>query len=819
MPQIPEVLVSSARRVLGEDRYQAARTKILSMAEKISSGLPDEHGTSPWSTDGEPVISVVVPIHNTENYLTECLESIRQQSYPWLEVIMLDDESTDGSGPIAQEFARLDPRFRYYRQAHGDVSVARNAGIKQATGSYLGFVDADDVLAPDAYQNLLGALQHSGSDFAISGWERWHGNNRWRFDWVTRLHAADRFGVTIDEVPEAVKDVFVWNKLYRTDFFRQAIGGYSIGVRYEDHEPAAKGFTACAKFDLLAVTTYYWRIRDDGTSITQGQTRAVDLADRITAMHATQRHYRHHASERVYRYWLQDTAGLGLGSYYWTITGASDEYWAALRDLTSFFFATLDEQDWSRVSLRERVMAGVIAADDRARAEQLSELLVNHPRGIPLLGDTAGYRIDTTRLGIDDFDLPEFIIGLSGADLNLQTGFTTLGWLPEGDLEINGFCYLDHLDMDINSSTVRCWIQYADGDQLELDLERFSFAQDSPWLPKDSFLEYANAGIRLIVPLSAIQTPCSVHLELELDGIRRQDVWRPQNQENITMIRPFTTDDGRVYVLTADPSVGLQITAHTHDLVVSELSIGTNGLVTFDVNALTKHRNVRIRALNQAAGLVAMKRLDDIPAGGTKTARISLPRITADSLETQWTLSVIVGGHETPIPFPRGTPEQLASAEAGYLGLRTSSAADLRLAVAPWSAVITEISGGEAGLRIHGRYQAAPGAAIPNLTAARLDGVQFDSSSFHVDDRLGSFDATVNLLSGTESPLPTDDHIQRTFALCLTTKANADGWSWSRPIHFDDRSRNGHRLVVNVGTEQFEVTDFGPFRSAQIRKL
>src|SRR5918994_1194645 len=111
-------------------------------------------------------ISVVVPIYNVEPFLDECLRSIAGQSFADLEVVMVDDGSTDASAEIAARFADRDPRFRLLSQTNAGLGAARNAGLDAAGGELVAFVDSDDVLPRDAYERLLGSLDRTGSDFA-----------------------------------------------------------------------------------------------------------------------------------------------------------------------------------------------------------------------------------------------------------------------------------------------------------------------------------------------------------------------------------------------------------------------------------------------------------------------------------------------------------------------------------------------------------------------------------------------------------------------------------------------------------------------------
>ncbi len=115
-----------------------------------------------------PRISVVVAFFNNEDDLGDCLDSIAAQTFADLEVIMVDDASSDHSAEIARAKAAADPRFTLLQPEHGGPGGARNRGVERARGEYLAFVDGDDVLPANAYELLLHTLERSGSDF-VSG--------------------------------------------------------------------------------------------------------------------------------------------------------------------------------------------------------------------------------------------------------------------------------------------------------------------------------------------------------------------------------------------------------------------------------------------------------------------------------------------------------------------------------------------------------------------------------------------------------------------------------------------------------------------------
>lgn len=116
------------------------------------------------------MISIIVPVYNSENYLQECLESLRSQDYTDFEVICIDDGSSDNSKVICESFTRVDKRFVFFSQTNQGVSSARNLAIEKAKGDYICFVDSDDVVSPDYLSHLV-YLARDGS-FPVSGYTR-----------------------------------------------------------------------------------------------------------------------------------------------------------------------------------------------------------------------------------------------------------------------------------------------------------------------------------------------------------------------------------------------------------------------------------------------------------------------------------------------------------------------------------------------------------------------------------------------------------------------------------------------------------------------
>lgn len=113
----------------------------------------------------KPLVSVIIPVYNTERYLRGCLDSVCAQTYRELEILLVDDGSPDDSGAICDEYAARDARIRVLHQKNSGVCAARNAGLQMATGNYVCFVDSDDRLAENAVADLVSAAQRYGVSY------------------------------------------------------------------------------------------------------------------------------------------------------------------------------------------------------------------------------------------------------------------------------------------------------------------------------------------------------------------------------------------------------------------------------------------------------------------------------------------------------------------------------------------------------------------------------------------------------------------------------------------------------------------------------
>lgn len=160
------------------------------------------------------LISVIIPVFNVESYLTRCLESVIGQTLTDLEIILVDDGSTDQSGEICDSYAKKDSRIQVIHKKNGGLSSARNAALDRCSGAYIGFLDSDDYIEPEYYEKLLRAITESDSDIAVAGFARDNGLRIAKTKMSSRL-LNNNHAVYEDYLSSVGINHMVVNKLYR----------------------------------------------------------------------------------------------------------------------------------------------------------------------------------------------------------------------------------------------------------------------------------------------------------------------------------------------------------------------------------------------------------------------------------------------------------------------------------------------------------------------------------------------------------------------------------------------------------------------------
>ncbi|WP_169053770.1 glycosyltransferase family 2 protein [Agromyces sp. H66] len=325
-----------------------------------------------------------MPVRDVERYVDTSIRSVLAQGHWRVRLIVLDDASRDATVARVSRWARRDSRVKLLRVDFSDPNASRNFGIQHATGEYLTFLDGDDVLLAGAYRDLVGSLERSGSDFAVGCYDRFTGRRRTPAAfWIDEAHATDRLGVSLEAYPSILVNAVQWTKLYRTEFWKRAELRFPEGGHFQDQLVSARAYARARAFDVLARKTVSWRIRDDGSSMTQQGVRPHQVRDRFATALGALDVLEVEAGEGVRRarlaQYLSNDAAIATSE----LPGMSEEAFAALRDGLAVLAPDVDDPVWQDVPAESKVLYELVLRGDRARARAYIERggldLLRHP--------------------------------------------------------------------------------------------------------------------------------------------------------------------------------------------------------------------------------------------------------------------------------------------------------------------------------------------------------------------------------------------------------------------------------------------------------
>lgn len=210
-----------------------------------------------------PTISIVVPVHNVEPYIDRCVNSIKNQTISDIEIILVENLSTDNSLALCNRLAAEDLRIKVLTIDVADLSTARNAGVKVATAPYIGFVDSDDWIEPDMFQSLLDALRGNNATLACCNYimDFEDGSQKAAFDdsgaTYTRTAREVQRDIIMDRMTSAA-----WVRLYPRGFFNDC--QFPEGHYFEDHSTMYRWMGKCDKIAYVDRPLYHYFMRSNG---------------------------------------------------------------------------------------------------------------------------------------------------------------------------------------------------------------------------------------------------------------------------------------------------------------------------------------------------------------------------------------------------------------------------------------------------------------------------------------------------------------------------------------------------------------------------
>ena len=229
------------------------------------------------------MISLIIPVYNVESYLRESLDSAIGQTLEDIEIICVNDGSTDASGVILAEYAARDSRLRVVERTNGGLSAARNTGLDQAVGKYVAFLDSDDRFAPDLCEKAVRAAEKSRAEMTTFYFTLFGEPDEWT---GPEPPARCRTLRTPEEKIELFcdKGAYVWATLWRRDFLNEHSFRFAEGLCYEDGPFTFPAALCAEQVELMNERLYFYRIRNDSITGSLRYQNALDMtaSNRLT---------------------------------------------------------------------------------------------------------------------------------------------------------------------------------------------------------------------------------------------------------------------------------------------------------------------------------------------------------------------------------------------------------------------------------------------------------------------------------------------------------------------------------------------------------
>ncbi|WEV72332.1 glycosyltransferase family 2 protein [Bifidobacterium sp. ESL0790] len=281
----------------------AANNTPVEASDNASAPSNSSSQADPVPDEAQPLVSIIVPVYNAADYLDRCIDSILDQSHTNLEVILIDDGSTDGSAKVCDEYADLDSRVTVIHQPNGGIGKAQNAGLDAAHGRYIAFSDNDDILDRRNIELLLHALVTTGADMSKARWRQFGVSQIEDVAHEAEQGAPDPGKITVFSHPlHAYQTVFCkslrilgdalghnteakyfneanWCRLYRRELWDGI--RFPEGVYAQDTAVACRLYTRMGKVADIDVNLYNWLQRAD--SVTHKMRSASFYHDHVAA--------------------------------------------------------------------------------------------------------------------------------------------------------------------------------------------------------------------------------------------------------------------------------------------------------------------------------------------------------------------------------------------------------------------------------------------------------------------------------------------------------------------------------------------------------
>lgn len=246
-----------------------------------------------------PIVSIIIPVYNIEQYLSQCVKSVIAQNYCELEILLVDDGSTDDSGKLCDEFAQKDSRIRVIHKLNGGLSDARNVGTAACSGEFVFYLDSDDYLEQNAISTLVSLQKESQAEVIIGNYYYTYSNHEdiaqpdiYKIERFTRKEA-------ISLLMQGMLQTFAWGKLIRTDIAKRH--KFPVGKLFEDHFWTHLIFQDCETVIYSSKPMVHYRQRENSISYTFNLSRLDIIEGWRERIVFLQQHYPDIVEEYLHR--------------------------------------------------------------------------------------------------------------------------------------------------------------------------------------------------------------------------------------------------------------------------------------------------------------------------------------------------------------------------------------------------------------------------------------------------------------------------------------------------------------------------------------
>lgn len=225
------------------------------------------------------LISIIIPVYKVEKYLEKCIQSLINQTYENLQIILVDDGSPDNCGKICDEYAKKDHRIEVIHKSNGGLSDARNKGLEIAKGEYIGFIDSDDYIESDMYEVLYNLLKQYNADVSICNFYTVSQGKIAIKNAENGIKEYNRIEILKEVLLDNNIQSYAWNKLYKKELFDEI--KYPVGKKYEDIGTTFYLLEKCNKVVVTGKPEYYYINRQDSIVNNVTETTITDYIELI----------------------------------------------------------------------------------------------------------------------------------------------------------------------------------------------------------------------------------------------------------------------------------------------------------------------------------------------------------------------------------------------------------------------------------------------------------------------------------------------------------------------------------------------------------